>query len=66
MITAPDGHIYSLPWIEELGTGKNAIQALDDIPWINKKWLDELGLPMPTTTDELEKDLLAFKDNAAK
>ncbi|MBX4271483.1 extracellular solute-binding protein [Clostridium estertheticum] len=66
MITAPDGHIYSLPWIEELGTGKNAIQALDDIPWINKKWLDKLGLPMPTTTDELEKDLLAFKNNAAK
>lgn len=66
MITAPDGHIYSLPWIEELGTGKNAIQALDDTPWINKKWLDQLGLPMPTTTDDLEKDLLAFKNNAAK
>lgn len=66
MITAPDGHIYSFPWIEELGTGKNAIQALDDIPWINKKWLDKLGLPMPTTTDELEKDLLAFKNNEAK
>lgn len=66
MITAPDGHIYSFPWIEELGTGKNAIQALDDIPWINKKWLDELGLPMPTTTDELEKDLLAFKNNSSK
>lgn len=66
MITATDGHIYSLPWIEELGTGKEAIQALDDIPWINKKWLDKLGLPMPTTTDELEKDLIAFKNNAAK
>ena len=26
MITAPDGHIYSFPWIEELGTGKEAIQ----------------------------------------
>jgi len=62
IITAPDGHIYSLPWIEELGTGKEAIQALDDIPWINKKWLDELGLKMPTTTDELEKVLIAFKD----
>lgn len=62
IITAPDGHVYSLPWIEELGTGKEAIQALDDIPWINKKWLDELGLKMPTTTDELEKVLIAFKD----
>jgi len=62
LITAPDGHIYSLPWIEELGAGKEAIQALDDIPWINKKWLDELGLKMPTTTDELEQVLIAFKD----
>ncbi|MGZ4161433.1 MAG: extracellular solute-binding protein, partial [Neobacillus sp.] len=62
LITASDGHIYSFPWIEELGTGKQAIQALDDIPWINKKWLDELGLKMPTTTDELEKVLIAFKE----
>ncbi|MGZ4159884.1 MAG: ABC transporter substrate-binding protein [Neobacillus sp.] len=64
LITASDGHIYSFPWIEELGTGKEAIQALDDIPWINKKWLDQLGLKMPTTTDELEKVLLAFKEKA--
>ena len=28
MITAPDGHIYSFPWIEELGSGKEAIQAV--------------------------------------
>ncbi|MEH7418367.1 ABC transporter substrate-binding protein [Neobacillus drentensis] len=62
LITASDGHIYSFPWIEELGSGKEAIQALDDIPWINKKWLDELGLQMPTTTEELEKVLLAFKE----
>ncbi|WP_420491162.1 ABC transporter substrate-binding protein [Neobacillus vireti] len=62
LITASDGHIYSFPWIEELGSGKEAIQALDDIPWINKKWLDELGLKMPTTTDELEKVLIAFKE----
>ncbi len=23
MSTAPDGHIYSMPWIEELGEGKS-------------------------------------------
>ncbi|AZB44526.1 extracellular solute-binding protein [Bacillus sp. FJAT-42376] len=62
LITASDGHIYSFPWIEELGSGKEAIQALDDIPWINKKWLDELGLKMPTTTKELEDVLVAFKE----
>lgn len=63
MITAPDGHIYSLPWIEELGSGKEAIQAVDDLPWINVEWLNKLGLKMPTTTEELKQVLLAFKQN---
>ena len=60
-MTAPDGHIYSLPWIEELGAGKESIHAVNNIPWINKGWLDKLGLKMPTTTEELEKVLIAFK-----
>jgi putative aldouronate transport system substrate-binding protein len=63
MITAPDGHIYSFPWIEELGTGKEAIQAVSNIPYINKKWLDQLNLDVPKTTEELEGVLKAFKDN---
>ena len=58
MCTAPDGHIYSFPWIEQLGAGKEAIQAIGDIPYINKKWLDYLGLEIPTTTDELEQVFL--------
>ncbi|WP_046225648.1 extracellular solute-binding protein [Paenibacillus dauci] len=61
MITAPDGHIYSFPWIEELGTDKERIQSVDDMPWINVKWLKKLGLSMPTTTDELKQVLTAFK-----
>ena len=64
MCTAPDGHIYSFPWIEQLGAGKEAIQAIGDIPYINKKWLDYLGLEVPTTTDELEQVLIAFRDHA--
>ncbi|MBA4685553.1 MAG: extracellular solute-binding protein [Candidatus Galacturonibacter soehngenii] len=63
MITATDGHIYSFPWIEQLGSGKEAIQTVGNMPFINKTWLDELGLKVPTTTKELEKVLLAFKDN---
>lgn len=63
MITATDGHIYAFPWIEQLGSGKEAIQTIGDIPFINKTWLDELGLEVPTTTDELEEVLLAFKEN---
>lgn len=66
MCTAPDGHIYSFPWIEQLGEGKEAIQAIGDIPYINKKWLDCLGLEIPTTVDELEQVLIAFRDNADK
>lgn len=62
MSTAPDGHIYAFPWIEQLGEGKEAIQSIGGMPFINKKWLDELGLEVPTTTDELEQVLLAFKE----
>lgn len=63
MITAPDGHIYSFPWIEQLGSGKEAIQTIGGMPFINKKWLDELNMAVPTTTDELEAALTAFKKN---
>ncbi|MBE0069645.1 ABC transporter substrate-binding protein [Thermoanaerobacterium thermosaccharolyticum] len=61
LITAPDGHIYSLPWIEELGWGKELIHSVNDIPWINVEWLQKLGLKMPETTDDLLNVLRAFK-----
>ncbi|WP_106766652.1 extracellular solute-binding protein [Paenibacillus faecalis] len=57
MITAPDGHIYSIPQIQE-----GPEQALGEVMFINKVWLDKLGLPLPTTTDEFEATLKAFKD----
>lgn len=55
-ITAPDGSIYSLPSMQE-----EEYLALNDVLFINKKWLDELGMEMPTTIDEFEEALLAFK-----
>lgn len=61
MITAPDGNIYAFPWIEELGSGKERIQAVDAVPWINVEWLKKLGLDMPKTTEELKQVLIAFK-----
>ncbi|KTD84656.1 ABC transporter substrate-binding protein [Paenibacillus etheri] len=61
MITAPDGNIYAFPWIEELGSGKERIQAVDSMPWINVEWLKKLGLDMPKTTEELKEVLIAFK-----
>ncbi|MCF2941297.1 ABC transporter substrate-binding protein [Paenibacillus alkaliterrae] len=61
MITAPDGNIYSLPWIEELGEGKESIHSVNNMPWINVEWLNKLGLEMPKTTEELKQVLIAFK-----
>ncbi|WP_332698680.1 ABC transporter substrate-binding protein [Halalkalibacter lacteus] len=57
MVTAPDGHIYSLPRAEEMG-----LSAVPNFTSINKSWLDELGLDMPTTLDEYGDVLRAFRD----
>jgi putative aldouronate transport system substrate-binding protein len=56
MLTAPDGHIYSLPSIREL-----MLWLSPDMMYLNKEWLDKLELAVPTTTDELRTVLEAFK-----
>lgn len=67
MCTDVDGHIWALPWIEQLGSGKTAIQTVgNNMTYINKKWLDFLGLEIPTTVDEFKDVLIAFRDNAEK
>lgn len=55
MITNPDGHIWSLP--KEAPMRPVIANQL----FINKTWLDKLGLKMPTTYDEFVKVLEAFK-----
>ena len=65
MCTDADGHIWALPWTEQLGYEKTAIQSIGNMPFINKQWLDFLGLEVPTTVDDFEKTLIAFRDNAA-
>ncbi len=68
-ITQADGKIYGLPSGELMGTA--AIGATDDLSiyaipefsMINKKWLDELNLKMPTNLTELHDVLVAFRDN---
>lgn len=55
-ITAPDGHIYSLPVID--ANFPSALSA----QFINKEWLDEVGMDIPTTTDEFYRVLKAFKE----
>lgn len=57
-ITLPDGHIYSLPRINNV-TRDLATSKL----WINKKWLEKLNLQMPKSTDDLYHILKAFKEN---
>ena len=66
MSTDSEGHIWALPWIEQLGSGKTAIQTIDNMSFINKKWMDFLGLEMPTTVDEFEQVLIAFRDHASE
>ncbi len=68
-ITMEDGGIYGLPAAEQMGTkavGDDENFSIFSVPqfsMINKAWLDELGLPVPTTLDELHDALKAFKDN---
>lgn len=55
-ITAPDGHIYALPVINE-SKHRDVYDAL----FMNKQWLDDAGLDVPKTTDEFYNALKAFK-----
>lgn len=59
LTTYPDGHIYTL--------AKNlpARPITCNQPIINKTWLDNLGLAVPTTLDELTAVLTAFKEQDA-
>ena len=68
-ITMDDGYIYGLPAGERMGTAgigaaeDYSIYSVPQFAMINKAWLDDLGLEVPTTLDELHTALKAFKDN---
>ncbi len=57
-LTSADGHIYSLP---EIGRQEGAVTTY----WINKRWMDNLGLEEPKNLDELYNVLKAFKEQDA-
>src|SRR5699024_41996 len=59
-ITQLDGNIYSLPVVNECYHC-----SVPNKFWINKTWLDNLGLEMPTTLDEFYDVLVAFRDQDA-
>lgn len=68
-ITMSDGKIYGLPAAEQMGTAgigleeDYSIYTVPQFGMINKAWLDELGLSVPTTLEELHTALVAFKEN---
>lgn len=56
VIRNPEGNIYGLPFYNELVS-----ERIPDNMFINKNWLDKLGLDMPETTEEFYEVLKAFK-----
>ena len=68
-ITQADGNIYGLPSGDQMttiGIGLEKdynIGCFPQFAMINKAWLDDLGLEVPTTLDELHDCLVAFKEN---
>jgi putative aldouronate transport system substrate-binding protein len=56
-VYAPDGHIYMMPYWEECYHCGIAMKM-----WINTDWLEAVGMEMPTTTEEFEQVLIAFRD----
>lgn len=58
--TTPDGNIYS---IQEHNAAYHV--SMPYKMWINTKWLDNLGLEMPETTEEFYQVLKAFKEQDA-
>lgn len=55
-----DGLLYSLPFCNFAPYDRD----LRDMFLVNTKWIEELGLEIPTTTAELKDVLIAFRDNA--
>lgn len=57
-----DDKIYSLSTIDYSTSEQNVVHTE---MFMNAKWLENVGMEVPTTTDELYKVLKAFKDNDA-
>lgn len=58
-VTWPDGSIRTLM----TGRQVSYVNSADGIMVINKAWLDQLGLSIPTTAEEFYNVLCAFRDN---
>ncbi len=59
-ISASDGSFYGVPYIQFSPSNETKYKM-----WINQAWLDNLGIEVPTTTDEFYEMLLRFKNEDA-
>ena len=58
-LRSSDGKMYQIGWIIPQNVNTQSHM------FINKQWLDNLGLAIPTTLEELEQVLIAFRDQDA-
>ena len=56
MTNINDGKIYGMPYV-----GQVLIDNIQSLGFINQKWLDAVGMKIPTTVSELNNVLRAFK-----
>jgi putative aldouronate transport system substrate-binding protein len=59
LITAPDGNIYTMPYVNDCFHCNCGGQRM----WINKPWLDKLGLEPPESLNDFEIVLKAFAND---
>ncbi len=59
-VTAPDGNIYGF---NDVGSCFHCSQPIK--MWVNKSWMDRLGIKEPTTPDEFYDMLVRFKNEDA-
>lgn len=57
-LKSSDGGIYKLP----IGFADIVDAKVGTMYWINQAWLDAVGMESPTTIDELQEVLIAFRD----
>lgn len=57
--TATDGHIYTLPCIQDINSGNNNVKGR---LFINSAWLEKVGLEIPRTLDEFVEAMYAIKE----
>ncbi len=54
-LLAPDGNRYFMPRLAEQEGNSYGLKT-----WINKTWLEKLGMEMPKTTEEFREVMIAF------